>query len=38
MICSSNLFFTNNPDPDLRLKPDPDPKNNNKKIISLPQY
>jgi hypothetical protein len=26
MICSSNVFFINNPDPDpkLRLKPDPD--------------
>jgi hypothetical protein len=30
MICSSNVFFINNPDPNpdpkLRLKPDPDPK------------
>ncbi len=32
-ICSSNVFFINNPDPELRLKPDPDPK----KVISDPQ-
>jgi hypothetical protein len=25
MICRSNVFFINNPDPELRLKPDPDP-------------
>jgi hypothetical protein len=33
MICSSNVFFINNPDPNpdqkLRLKPDPDKNNNN---------
>ncbi len=31
MILSSNIFFINNPDPKLRLKPDPnqDPKINN---------
>jgi hypothetical protein len=30
-ICSSNVFFINNPDPDpkLRLKPDPNPEKNN---------
>jgi hypothetical protein len=30
MICSSNVFFINNPDsdPKLRLKPDPGKKNN----------
>jgi hypothetical protein len=38
MICSSNVFFINNPDPDLdpklRLKPNTDPQ----KIISDPQH
>jgi hypothetical protein len=37
MICSSNVFFKNNPDPNLRLKPDPDPKER-KKLISDPQH
>jgi hypothetical protein len=38
MICSSNVFFINNPDPnqELRLKPDPD--TDPKKIISDPQH
>jgi hypothetical protein len=35
MICSSNVFFINNPDPnpdpELRIKSDPDKKNINKK-------
>jgi hypothetical protein len=37
-ICSSNVFFINNPNPDpdkkLKLKPDPDPN----KIISDPKH
>jgi hypothetical protein len=46
MICSSNVFFINNPDPEpnsdpnLRLKPDPDmnldPKKNNFGSTTLP--
>jgi hypothetical protein len=32
MICISNVFFINNPDPKLRSKEDP------KKIISVPQH
>ncbi len=32
MICSSNVFFINKPDPKLRLYPDPE------KIISDPQH
>jgi hypothetical protein len=28
MICSSNVFFINNPDPKLRLTPDPKKKKN----------
>jgi hypothetical protein len=31
-ICSSNVFFINNPDPESRLKIDPDPKNKNNRI------
>jgi hypothetical protein len=35
MICISNVFFINNPDPKFRSKEDPeDPK----KIISVPQH
>jgi hypothetical protein len=41
MICSSNVFFINNldPNPDLkiRLKPDPETDQDQKKIISDPQ-
>jgi hypothetical protein len=39
MICSSNVFFINNPGPELRLKLDPDPKkkiNNNFGCPTLP--
>jgi hypothetical protein len=38
MICSSNVFFINNPysDPKLKLRPGPDPPKNRK--ISDPQH
>jgi hypothetical protein len=36
MICSSNVFFINNPDPN--LDPDTDPDLKEKKKISDPQH